>query len=372
MIGTSDGEQYEDSFARTLATLPPGAPEKPADALNEVGSYPGSPRPLGPPQTHMDPMGPAPGIDPNYQNDMNALREHLFGKKRLDESETRDPSKEPGSEEHLKGTIDPDRIMEDNKQGGDDLGMVIDPGMAKDQRRQFRPEGIKQDINLKEEPNLALSQELLDDHHVIKLAENSTGSLSDVAVNAFHSMMQEHIGHSQDFVRHIGPPIPGGANAARPAGSRTPYLSAQIAARELGMTQSEFIRAYRNYNQISDEEPVEHYFETSKPIKVEGKLKVVRDPRFGSDVDSPSQFLSFKDSEGNNQGYMSLSNRGDSLYVNMIQAHNDANSFGPSVTRDLLRQIKEMYPDAKHIMGYRVSGARKAAGKIGTAVQELK
>lgn len=33
MIGTSDGEQYEDSFAHTLATMPPGPPEKPADAL---------------------------------------------------------------------------------------------------------------------------------------------------------------------------------------------------------------------------------------------------------------------------------------------------------------------------------------------------
>lgn len=33
MIGTSDGEQYEDSFAHTIATMGPGASEKPADAL---------------------------------------------------------------------------------------------------------------------------------------------------------------------------------------------------------------------------------------------------------------------------------------------------------------------------------------------------
>src|SRR6185312_12734677 len=38
-----------------------------------------------------------------------------------------------------------------------------------------------------------------------------------------------------------------------------------------------------------------------------------------------------------------------------------ANAFGPSLMRDLLRQVKTLYPDAERIGGYRVSGARQGA-----------
>ena len=39
-----------------------------------------------------------------------------------------------------------------------------------------------------------------------------------------------------------------------------------------------------------------------------------------------------------------------------------ANSFGPSLIRDLKRQIKELYPDFETVTGHRVTGARDAAG----------
>lgn len=38
------------------------------------------------------------------------------------------------------------------------------------------------------------------------------------------------------------------------------------------------------------------------------------------------------------------------------------NDFGPALTRNLLRQLKELYPDAEQIGGYRISGAREKAG----------
>lgn len=39
-----------------------------------------------------------------------------------------------------------------------------------------------------------------------------------------------------------------------------------------------------------------------------------------------------------------------------------SNSFGPSLIRDVKRQLKELYPDYETVTGHRVSGAREAAG----------
>jgi hypothetical protein len=41
------------------------------------------------------------------------------------------------------------------------------------------------------------------------------------------------------------------------------------------------------------------------------------------------------------------------------------NSFGPALTRSLLRQLKEQYPDIEKIGGFRISGAREEAGTTG-------
>lgn len=48
-----------------------------------------------------------------------------------------------------------------------------------------------------------------------------------------------------------------------------------------------------------------------------------------------------------------------------------SNSFGPSLMRDLKRQLKGMYPDYDTLTGFRVSGARDKAGALGVAKVKL-
>jgi hypothetical protein len=52
------------------------------------------------------------------------------------------------------------------------------------------------------------------------------------------------------------------------------------------------------------------------------------------------------------------------LYVNMINGLGGlySNAFGPSLMRDIKRQLKEAYPDYESITGHRVSGAREKSG----------
>lgn len=61
------------------------------------------------------------------------------------------------------------------------------------------------------------------------------------------------------------------------------------------------------------------------------------------------------------------------IYVGMIDgaAGMHVNSFGPALMRDLLRQIKALYPDYTELYGYRVSGAREAAGTVAKATVRL-
>lgn len=75
------------------------------------------------------------------------------------------------------------------------------------------------------------------------------------------------------------------------------------------------------------------------------------------------------DETGQRRGSLNLSEQagGKQLYVEMIQGGGtakmyDPNFFGPALMRDLLRQIKEQFPDAESITGHRVSGAREKAG----------
>lgn len=68
-----------------------------------------------------------------------------------------------------------------------------------------------------------------------------------------------------------------------------------------------------------------------------------------------------------NVGSINLSAQkgGKELYVeniNGIGQYYHPNNFGPSLMRDLLRQIKQAFPDAETLTGHRVSGARGEAG----------
>lgn len=73
------------------------------------------------------------------------------------------------------------------------------------------------------------------------------------------------------------------------------------------------------------------------------------------------------DEKGQPVGYINLSEQqgGKKLYVDMVSGVNGLGprDFGPALMRDLLRQIKEQFPNAESISGHRVSGAREAAGK---------
>lgn len=48
-----------------------------------------------------------------------------------------------------------------------------------------------------------------------------------------------------------------------------------------------------------------------------------------------------------------------------------ANVYGPKLIKSLLRQLKEEFPDAEKLVGWRVSGAREKAGKLGAAEVKL-
>ncbi len=75
------------------------------------------------------------------------------------------------------------------------------------------------------------------------------------------------------------------------------------------------------------------------------------------------------DDQGQRVGSLNLSEQrgGKQLYVDMIQGGPpgsklyNPNSMGPALMRDLLRQIKEAFPNAETITGHRVSGAREKA-----------
>jgi hypothetical protein len=81
--------------------------------------------------------------------------------------------------------------------------------------------------------------------------------------------------------------------------------------------------------------------------------------------------FSLNDEQGRPIGTLNLSeqNGGKQLYVEMINGINGLGprDFGPALMRDLLRQVKEQFPNAESITGHRVSGAREKAGVEMTA-----
>jgi hypothetical protein len=77
--------------------------------------------------------------------------------------------------------------------------------------------------------------------------------------------------------------------------------------------------------------------------------------------------FTLNDEKGNVIGALNISTQqgGKVLYVDNIYGVNGLGprDFGPALMRDLLKQIKEAFPEATMIKGHRVSGAREAAGK---------
>ena len=80
------------------------------------------------------------------------------------------------------------------------------------------------------------------------------------------------------------------------------------------------------------------------------------------------------DENGNVVGNMHLAlGKDKTIYVDWIGGNAGlwSNSFGPSLVRDIKRQLKAMYPDYDYITGFRVSGARDKAGATGLAKVKL-
>src|SRR6266404_9098954 len=73
------------------------------------------------------------------------------------------------------------------------------------------------------------------------------------------------------------------------------------------------------------------------------------------------------DENGKNAGWLEVvpMNEGKRLYVDNVGGFESRgygpNAFGPALTRDLARQLKEQYPNAEQIGGFRISGAREKA-----------
>src|SRR6266478_2521840 len=102
--------------------------------------------------------------------------------------------------------------------------------------------------------------------------------------------------------------------------------------------------------------------------------------RLGGEVPNEGQYgfganfhdFDLLDETGKRIGSLNLSEQkdGKQIYVEMIQAGGtpkmyDPNFLGPSVVRDIRRQIKAEFPQAETITGHRVTGAREKAGTWG-------
>src|SRR6266403_1757688 len=97
------------------------------------------------------------------------------------------------------------------------------------------------------------------------------------------------------------------------------------------------------------------------------KLTLEKQPGKEPSLDDPtieSERFNIMDENGLRRGFVRVVqyNNGKRLYVDNIGGMKGANMFGPALTRDLARQLKEHYPEAEEIGGFRISGARERAG----------
>lgn len=87
---------------------------------------------------------------------------------------------------------------------------------------------------------------------------------------------------------------------------------------------------------------------------------------------TPTTFHDFElhNENGEPVGYInaSLLDGGKTIHIDNIEGLHGlgARDFGPGLMRDLVRQLKEQFPEAEKLTGHRVSGAREEAGSVGT------
>lgn len=98
--------------------------------------------------------------------------------------------------------------------------------------------------------------------------------------------------------------------------------------------------------------------------------KQTREPKPYDDENFKPHDFRFLDENGKTVGSLSLTEYkgGEDVHVDMIMGLGvGPTEFGPALMRDLLRQIKAEFPNAKRLGGYRVSGAREKAGMFDEA-----
>ena len=95
---------------------------------------------------------------------------------------------------------------------------------------------------------------------------------------------------------------------------------------------------------------------------------------FGASNDSFDKF-EMLDQNGNSVGHVDIMPFPEKkqLYVSSIESADGLhpNTFGPSLMRDLLRQIKALYPDYETITGHRVTGARAGGVGLDEPIREI-
>ena len=103
--------------------------------------------------------------------------------------------------------------------------------------------------------------------------------------------------------------------------------------------------------------------------KKERKLELRRfaeeEQAFHDDTGLKTQGFQITDTDGKPVAYLFIAdeNGGYRLYVDDIRTlGGNANTIGPRALRDLLTQLKQEFPQAEELTGFRVSGARDKAG----------
>lgn len=114
------------------------------------------------------------------------------------------------------------------------------------------------------------------------------------------------------------------------------------------------------------------YAEPPKTIKLEEREY---DERYKSlYIKDPQRQFNFVDEEGRTRGDVrfTIENQGKDLHVDMVSGWESggAHSFGGKNMRSILKQIKEQFPEAEKLYGWRISSARakarEEAGRKGT------
>src|SRR6266436_3792608 len=102
------------------------------------------------------------------------------------------------------------------------------------------------------------------------------------------------------------------------------------------------------------------------------KVTLERKPITEGGLEGPIAADNFRllDENGKKIGFLDVTpyKDGTHLYIDNVGGFErlgfGPNGFGPAVTRDIARQLKAAYPNATHIGGFRVTGAREKAGTV--------